>query len=275
MDKIQTPKKPVVLATPEPATISNKSLIAPRPVTTVELPSRGYFYDASVTKNGQIEILPLTARDMKLVAGITGKNVDDVVDTLLKRCLVHSISPDSLLITDRYFLLIMLRANSLGAEVEVSAVCPNEKCKKLSVFKLDLVKDYDVLPVKEGVKEPFEVTLPISKFKVAYHLARGTDVQCTERLVAKLVKDNPAEELGFTASVASLIDTVNDTPVPEDQRLDVVDSLPARDFIMLKKHIDDNTPGMTTNAFKPCPACATTIEMGSPLSAAEFFYPLS
>jgi hypothetical protein len=212
---------------------------------------------------------------MKLVAGITGKNVDDVVDTLLKRCLVSPIDPDNLLVTDRYFLLIMLRANSLGPEVQVTATCTNEKCRKSGVFNLDLIKDYDVLPVKEGVKEPFEVTLPVSKFKITYHLTRGTDVKKTEQLIAKAVKDNPAEELGLTVSVACLIDTVNDTPVPDDQRVEIIDSLPARDFLALKKSIDANTPGMTTTTSKTCSSCGTSIEMGSPLSAAEFFYPLS
>lgn len=278
MEKLPTPKP---LATPvlaEEVKPLDKTFIAPRSVATVALPSRGYFYSDPSIKDGNVEITPLTARDMKLVAGITGDNVDDVVDTLLKRCVISNIDPNELLTADRYFLLIMLRANSFGSGVNISVLCPNAKCKKVSTLVLDLIKDYDIVSVKDGAKEPFQFTLPTSKLVVEYRLPRGKDVKLIDAMVEKIKKETPADDIGdmtLTAAVAMLINTINGVPVPEEHRVAAVDTFPASDFLALKRDMDSNTPALTSSTTKKCLHCGNNIEVGSPLQSAEFFYPLS
>lgn len=278
MEKLSTTKS---LETPVTAGVStplDKTFIAPRSVATVALPSRGYFYSDPSIKDGKVEITPLTARDMKLVAGITGDNVDDVVDTLLKRCVVTNIDPQELLTVDRYFLLIMLRANSFGSGVNISVACPNTKCKKVSSLVLDLIKDYDVVSVKEGAKEPFQFELPVSKLVVTYRLPRGKDVKLIESTIDTIkanTKEDTVGDMTLTAAVAMLINTINGVPVPEESRVEAVDSFPASDFLALKRDMDANTPSLTSSTTKKCTHCGNSIEVGSPLQSAEFFYPLS
>lgn len=278
MEKIPAPKPLVQPVLAEEIKFTDKTFIAPRSVATVALPSRGYFYSNPSVKNGSVEITPLTARDMKLVAGITGDNIDGVIDTLLKRCLVTSIDPAELLTTDRYFLLIMLRANSFGSGVNITVRCPNAKCSRVNNLVLDLIQDYDLINVKEGASEPFEFELPSSKYKVTYHLPRGKDVKRIEALTAAVKASTSEAEIGdnaLTVSVASLIDTVNGAAVPEEHRMAIVDSFSAKDFILLKRDMDSNTPGITSQTTKICAFCKGEIEVGSPLHSAEFFYPLS
>ena len=256
----------------------DKTFIAPRSVATVALPSRGYFYSDPSIKNGNVEITPLTARDMKLVAGITGDNVDDVVDTLLKRCVISNVDPDELLTADRYFLLIMLRANSFGSGVNISVTCPNPKCKKVSAHVLDLIKDYNVVSVKEGVKEPLQFALPISKLVVGYRLPRGKDIKLIDNMVKSIKSETKESSIGdptLTTAVAMLISTINGVPVPEESRVAAVDTFPANDFLALKRDMDANTPSLTSSTTKKCSHCGNEIEVGSPLQSAEFFYPLS
>lgn len=274
MENLSTTKP---LATVEAKPL-DKTFIAPRSVATVALPSRGYFYSDTAIKNGNVEITPLTARDMKLVAGITGKNVDDVVDTLLKRCVISNVDPDDLLTADRYFLLIMLRANSFGSGVNITVQCPHDKCKKINSLVLDLIKDYSVVSVKEGVKEPFRFVLPQSKLEVTYRLPRGKDVKLVEAMVAKIkseTKEDAIADNTLTVAVAMLINTINGVSVPEESRVAAVDTFPASDFFALKRDMDANTPMLTSSTTKKCLHCGNEIEVGSPLQSAEFFYPLS
>lgn len=278
MEKLSTTKPleaPVTVDVPKPL---DKTFIAPRSVATVALPSRGYFYSDTAIKDGNVEITPLTARDMKLVAGITGNNVDDVIDTLLKRCVISSVDPDDLLTADRYFLLIMLRANSFGSTVNITVQCPHEKCQKINSLVLDLIKDYSIVSVKEGVKEPFRFVLPKSKLEVSYRLPRGKDIKLIESAIAKIKKETPegtVEDMTLTTAVAMLVSAINGVEVPEGSRVAAVDTFPASDFFALKRDMDANTPMLTSSTTKKCLHCGNEIEVGSPLQSAEFFYPLS
>jgi len=49
-------------------------------------------------------------------------------------------------------------------------------------------------------------------------------------------------------------------------------SLPARDSLFLRKHIDKNEPGIDMKAWMDCPACLEHSEVRLPLGAA-FFWP--
>ncbi|MEI7590711.1 MAG: hypothetical protein WCJ49_05305, partial [Deltaproteobacteria bacterium] len=70
----KTRSLPTVLADPKDL----KSLIPPRVAAVIQLPSRGVFYAPSDTANGFVEIMPLCARDEKLLAGMTGNNIDEI-----------------------------------------------------------------------------------------------------------------------------------------------------------------------------------------------------
>ena len=278
MEKLSTPKPLAAPVLADEVKLLDKTFIAPLSVATVALPSRGYFYSDPSIRDGNVDITPLTAKDMKLVAGITGKNIDDVVDTLLKRCVISNIDPNELLTADRYFLLIMLRANSFGSGVNISVVCPNQKCKKTSTLVLDLIKDYDIISVKEGAKEPLQFELPVSKVLVTYRLPRGKDIKLIDAMDETLKKEAPEGSVGdplLTTSVAMLINTINGVAVPEEFRVAAVDTFPAGDFLALKRDMDTNTPSLTSSTTKKCLHCGNEIEVGSPLQSAEFFYPLS
>lgn len=271
--RITTTKKTTATVTPaEEPILDLKKVIAPRQVATVTLPSRGVFYDKSLTKNGAVEITPWVGRDVKLLAGMTGGNFDDVIDVLVGRCLITKIPLSEMLTTDRFFLLVSLRANSFGEDYVVNASCG--ACGKTSKVTLKLPSDYGIEYAPEDAKEPFTVALPQSGLRVSYRLPRGMDEKLNEAFAEKEYKKNPNAlgDVGLTFRLANLITSIDGKPVSADDALIVVDNLPAKDFFLLQESFEKSLPGIVPRTTKECVNCKATMEVSLPLTP-QFFRP--
>lgn len=255
---------------------------AEAPIQIIELPSKGFLYDGRVP-DGRLEVRPLTAREEKLLAGAAG-DLSDVMDTIFKRCVVlnNSMTPDDFLSSDRFFTLLMLRANSYGEEYGFSVTC--DACG-FDIGKTVLIPgDFEITYLEEGIKEPIEVTLPRSRKRVGFRLPRGRDEANIARYSERMLgggrkRRNVAKQQGdpaYTYRVALLIDTLDGYDVSEsrlmDRKIDFVEGLIGEDSITLQTAIRDNDCGINTEMSERCPRCNRMNQFTLPFTA-EFFRP--
>ena len=250
-----------------------KTLIPPRVAAVVQLPSRGVFYSDETLKGGNVEIMPLIARDEKLLAGMQGDNIDEVIDTLLTRCLVSKIAVDDLISTDKFYLLVALRANSYGESYEIPLRCQNEKCKKEGTYTLKLPSDFETVYAPEDAVEPFECSLPVSKFKVKFRLLRGKDEKAIKAYVQREAKKTKESgDPAFFYRMAKQIVSINGQTMEPVEIIDLLENLPIKDSRILQKELSKNLPGLVTVTSKECQNCKEPIYTSLPMTA-EFFRP--
>lgn len=247
------------------------TLLPKRPSAVVPLPSKGLFYDPNVVKDGKVEMYPMSAREEKLIAGMNGNNNEDVIDTLLKRCLVTKLDPDEMLTTDRFYLLLMLRANSYGEDYNFDLNCPH--CEKTSKYQVKIPGDFEIKYASTKDREPFTCKLPVSGLEITFRLLRGKDTRSIRNYVdqetKRGIKDgNP----GYLFRTALQIKAVNGRPLDILTANELVSNLPAKDSAYLKGFTDKKTPGIVTSVNKNCNLCGKEISSDMPISA-EFFRP--
>lgn len=248
--------------------------LLPKPTTgIIELPSLGIFYDPSVVINGGLEIRPLSVQEEKLVAGMNNANVDDVIDTILSRCLITSIDINDLLLTDRYYMLLMLRANSYGQEYNFTLTCGS--CSVAQKHSVNIPGDFTIKNPPVDAKEPFECVLPVSKITLSFRLLRGKDEKIIRKYKDKENKKGygTSGDPGYIYSLALPIVMVNNQTIDIVTAMELISRLPVKDLAYFKQAIEENTPGVITTVTKSCGACGKELVTDLPMTS-EFFRPV-
>ena len=134
--------------------------------------------------------------------------------------------------------------------------------------------DYDHVKQQGFIIESH--TLGTWTFKPSHVLKSAADYQDTADYVLLCTKVIPSVDRVALIRPAVTTNTAivfiqNGVEIEQE----IVDAFPARDFLLLKKMIENNTPGMATSTTKKCQHCSQVIEMGAPINSAEFFYPQS
>lgn len=249
-----------------------KTLIPPRPYASVPLPSLGLYYDQNVVKDGCVELCPLSAREQKLIAGIRGHNVDDIIDTILARCMKTQIDPDDLLVTDRFYLLLMLRSNSYGEDYNFELTCGS--CSGVGQYSVKIPSDFEIVTSNPDDPYPFNITLPDSKLNISFRLLTGRDQKEIKLAAEKDEKKGLAGQgdATYIYGIAKSILTVNGKKPNLLVALQLVERLSALDVNYLQEKVEEKTPGLIPVISKKCLKCGKDIEAGLPISA-EFFRP--
>lgn len=245
------------------------------PVEVVPLPSGGKCYPAEHPLHGKttVEIRAMTAREEDILTSKALIKKGTVISHLLKSCLIDKrVNPDDMLAGDRNALMVALRVTGYGAEYNVEVDCP--ACGERSKQKFNLgelpVNRLEIDPISDGTNV-FEVQLPVTKAKCRYKLLTGTDEQDIMQASERRKKQGQRAENLITQRLRYSIVSVNG--VTDRTKLDMfASSLPARDSLFLRKHIDNNEPGIEMKAWMDCPACLEHSEVRLPLGAA-FFWP--
>jgi len=245
------------------------------PVETVPLPSGGKCYDADHPLSGKntVEIRAMTAREEDILTSKALIKKGTVISHLIKSCMIDKrVDPDSMLAGDRNALMVALRVTGYGADYNVEVDCP--ACSERSKQSFNLgelpIKRLEIDPITNGTNI-FEVKLPVTKAKCRFKLLTGTDEQDIMTASERRKKQGQRSENLVTQRLRYSIVAVNG--VTDRTKLDMfASSLPARDSLFLRKHIDKNEPGIDMKAWMDCPACLEHSEVRLPLGAA-FFWP--
>ena len=245
------------------------------PVETVPLPSGGKCYDADHPLSGKntVEIRAMTAREEDILTSKALIKKGTVISHLIKSCMIDKrVDPDSMLAGDRNALMVALRVTGYGADYNVEVDCP--ACSERSKQSFNLgelpIKRLEIDPITNGTNI-FEVKLPVTKAKCRFKLLTGTDEQDIMTASERRKKQGQRSENLVTQRLRYSIVAVNG--VTDLTKLDMfASSLPARDSLFLRKHIDKNEPGIDMKAWMDCPACLEHSEVRLPLGAA-FFWP--
>ena len=245
------------------------------PVETVPLPSGGKCYDQDHPLHGKetVEIRAMTAREEDILTSKALIKKGTVISHLIKSCMIDKrVDPDTLLAGDRNALMVALRVTGYGAEYKVEVDCP--ACSERSKHSFNLgelpIKTLDLDPIAEG-QNVFETALPVTKAKIRFKLLTGHDEQEIMTISERRKKQGQRAENLVTQRLKYAIVSANG--INDKTKLDMmVNNLPARDSLFLRKFIDNNEPGIEMKSWMDCPSCLEHSEVRLPLGAA-FFWP--
>src|ERR1035437_131784 len=241
-----------------------------RAAATLELPSKGKFY-GTTCPTGVIEIYPMTGRDEALTGGMDPNDISEIFDILLTRCLKTPLDVDNMLSTDKFFIMLNLRANSYGSFYEFRVRCPN--CSLFQTRNCEVPTDFEVMEYKGDGNEPFETTLPVSKTKVEFRLLRGKDDKAVIQWRNKELEKGAIQfgDPSYCYRMAKHVVTI-DGKTPENIGAAVkwFEGLIAQDASEFSNAIDEQVSGVNTELDITCSKCKTHFKTDMPFTASFF-----
>jgi len=121
------------------------------PALVLELPSKGEWYPEGMlaSDNGEVEVFPMTAKDdiilqtpdALLNGSATRKIIESCIPSIKDANWVPSIDLDS--------ILIAIRIASYGETLTITSECPNEQCRNVDDYKIDLSSVLDRIQVPD------------------------------------------------------------------------------------------------------------------------------
>ena len=248
------------------------------PTEFVELPSKGKFYPENHPLHNQqtIEIKQMTAKEEDLLTSRAllkkGVALDRVVQSLIVN---KNINPDSLLVGDRYAVMIAARISGYGNEYTTQVTCPS--CGSGQKYSFDLFDSNmsdgivsEELSVKDEGGGFFTTALPRTKFEVTFRLLNGADERVLLGQIENARKRNK-EENTVTRQLRLITVAING----DDSAAAInyfVDNVPSIDAQHLRTAYTLATPNIDLTQFFSCNECGFETELEVPLTA-DFFWP--
>lgn len=219
-----------------------------------ELP--GGYWDPGGTLHREVELTPLTGRDEESLAGTHGDGAA-LVTAVLSRCVrrVGAISPvppevaAGLLVADRLYLLLRLRAACFGEQVRADVTCPWADCGKrvslsFSLGDVPVVRSPDPRPAYTAA-----LSDPVLG-EVEFRLPTGADQQ---ELAAVAAVD---ETRALTLLLARCVLRLGGRMAPPE----LVAALPAAVRTEIEQHLYDAAPRVEQAMDARCAECGRTFE---------------
>jgi hypothetical protein len=239
------------------------------PQSSVEgfkLPS-GYLDDEGVVHD-QIVMSEITGEEEDILAS-RKMLIHKRLQAVLERCTVSlgdvpkgdiGKALKKLPVVDRLYMLIKLRAISLGNMYTFKTACPQEACKMESRMTVDL----DEL-VATGLKDPkkrhFEVVLPKSKKKVRWAVMDGSG----EDKLSGMQQSKDSASLMILGRVLEI--------GTEPPSLDKIKSLPMADRDFLRGQFQEQEGSLDDKIEIDCPFCGEHYETDIDIGQPSFFFP--
>jgi hypothetical protein len=253
---------------------------------SVTLPSRGLLYGDKLP-GGKITVKSMTTREQSILFNPGGDSVGKF-DQVLQNCIPNSPTPvQDLLMTDRLYLMIVLRSKSFGTKYKIPLRC--SACRTQYNQEIDLAEDLkmrvyedpmnvigentSIISIGNQFKEPFICTLPISKDVIEYRLLRGYDekqisIQAKRILMQSIDPSDPS----FQLRLSLMIQTINGQKLEPARKLVYIQSMEAGDETFLSNDAENNESGFDLSVLSNCNSCGFSEEVGLPFTA-EFFRP--
>lgn len=268
-------------ATAAPSTVTAQS-VAPSapafdfPTEYIDLPSQGHFYpSSSPLSSGRIQLKYMTAKEEDILTSQNLIKKGVVLDEMLRALIVSpGVKLEDIFILDKNAVFVAARRLAYGDKYPVKITCP--KCEAENSVEIDLseikTKEFDFSKYKKG-ENSFEFELPVSKKTVAYKILTHkdeADIDAELKALAKISKTTSPE---MTTRLKYMVVSVNgDTDRGIIKKF--VDNLPAKDSVLLRKYIRENTPELDMTFNFKCSECGHEERMALPLGV-DFFWPSS
>lgn len=244
-------------------------------MTEIPLPSKGLLY-----KNKQASVLiePMRTKHERILASMNTSNSLEVMLQVMRDCIKFEDDFNEMLLGDALYLIIVLRAISLGGDVKYNLVCP--ECNHQFLESLKIPDEFSIIELTPEDIPPFYVELPDCKKVVGWRYLRVGDEKIIVQRVKKLheTMGTQMDLRNIIASVrqAQAIVSIDGRDVSENhfimEKIKFVDDLTLRDLYILRDAIDNKDFGMNTTKSVWCPACGKENEFNLTLSP-EFFRP--
>lgn len=255
----------------------------------ITLPSRGILYKDKLP-GGKIKLTSLTAQEQFILAS---EGTDPMVklNEILRSCAKESPIPvEDLLITDRVYILVVLRIRSFphGNEYPVPMRCGS--CKFQYIHNVDLTKDITVQIYEkepnihdenyvyidpEDITEPMSFILPLSKDEITYRFLRGRD-EAEIASVAKryMMKSTDLADPSHVRRFSLMIDKVNGKEMQPAEKHMYIQNMEAGDINELNEEVEYMESGVNMLIPTVCNKCGYAEEVILPFTA-DFFRPRS
>lgn len=250
--------------------VNDSKFNAPYVYRTV-LPSNGYLYGGRFP-GGEVLVKPMTASEEGLLAS-NKSDKGSIVDVLCRRCLVECPVPyDELLVSDIFYLLLVIRNISYGSDYRFTIQCSN--CGTKYSRAIQIPEGLRVLALTEADDcEPYEVRLPISKDVLAFRLLRHRDEESIRRYAKnRYVKTVEEGDPSYCIRLSTHIESVNGQVLDAVQKLSYVEHMIAADVCAFKDELELRDFGASLILDSECPACGYAAEQLLPFDR-TFFRP--
>ena len=246
------------IKTKNKVSLSDLSLMMP--TESVELPSKGAYYDKNSSLYGrtEVEIKSLTAKEEDILSSSEYIEKGNIFDKLIESILIDkTINPKELLIGDRNAILLAARISGYGPEYSIKKRCEN--CNKTTdhVFDLSINRSKEVDLESLGVTcadNLFWFELPKTKIEVAIRALTAFDKEQLDR------QRNKKSKLGLESS--DLIDFLQAIIVEAGGSRDrgkineFAEIMPAIDSRKIRSLYKEIIPDIDTKQTISCSSCS-------------------
>lgn len=230
-----------------------------------KLPSLGQLNDIGP----EVTIRNMTTAEEKLLLGSTSNALDQVMND----CIVepNKLNVNSLISSDKHFILIKLRVLSYGPDYYVKYKCRG--CGKVHEYKVNL-DELEVTHLEDNFSDPYDdFELPMSKQEVALRLPRMVDLNSAEDKARKFHKKfpNAKGDMAYIYRLMANIHSIDGNEELTNSELQkFVEELHTRDSAYIKNRMSKIEVGLDTRIFEECPSCNEDVEFDLPINS-EFF----
>lgn len=245
------------------------------PKDAVPLPSAGKIYPPghSLHNAASVEFRAMTAREEDILMSRAYIKRGTVITELIKSCIFDkSVDVNSMISGDRNAVMIAIRVSGYGAMYEPQYACP--ACETMNELQIDLSN----LPIKPLTIEPaesftnlFRFELPKTKKNVGFRFLTGEEEEkILKTIEAKKKKGIQNDNIVTTRLLSSIVDI--DGVKDRNQIAKFIQFMPAIDSLALRKHIDENEPGVDMTVEFTCQNCEYISDISLPMGP-SFFWP--
>lgn len=249
--------------TKEASIIANQITDARSPVAEVDLPC-GYLHEEQLHQRVMIREIGGHEEDM---LGSQQIKPSAKLTELLARCVTKigdvedrgfiARAARKMTMGDRSWLVLKIRALTLGNVYPYTDQCPNANCGEKALFQVDL-GELKFIPMPDPKRRLYEMKLP-SGLAIRFHVMTGED----EESIAKFQGDQLSRVM--LARVEAL-----DGREPS---LSSIKGLSMRDREAFRAYVDEVEGGVDTEIEMTCSACGTEFSRELDIGQQGFFFP--
>jgi len=228
------------------------------------------------------EIRGLKGKEGKLLADRASARAGSTFEKILAGCWLSTSDPalyeltdggaldwSKVLVADRFFTLLQIRALTFGDEYAFSVQCQSPGCRErfewtLKLDELPVTRLSDVAKAAFKAGNRFETRLPRDGRKVWFRLMTGAD-----EVRAATVLRNGRDGMLLTALALRIVEIEG---VPDADKRKFLDEMEMADAAALLDEFDEADGGVETSIEVECPACMGVQEVQLPFERG-FFLP--